>query len=411
MLVLLGALASLPLAVQAEAPRDGAIDRLARLVDAALADNPDLAAAQAAVDAASARLDGAGRPLNNPELALESERSDITTVTLGLAQTLDWHDKRGAREQLARTELARAQAALALLRYEKSRNLLDALGRVATLREVVTLSQQRLEAMQRFADLADKRHRAGDISRSERELARLSLSEAVIEHARNEAELAQAEGDYRAIAMKPLPTQLALPDAIGELPTARAGEQSLASHPRLKPVLLAARLARERIEATDRDRRADPTLGVTAGREDDNGLIGLSLALPLHLRNRFDADVSAARAEALQARQQADQIRRALTAERLTAATRHRLMAAAWQRWRDEGARSLEERIALLEKLWQAGEIDTTDYLLQLRQTLDTRIAGARLRGDLWDAWIAWLDAAGSLTDWLHASNKLDTEQ
>ena len=408
MLVLLGALASLPLVVQAEAPHDDAADRLARLVDAALADNPDLAAARAAVDAASARLDGAGRPLNNPELALESERSDITTVTLGLAQTLDWHDKRGAREQLARTELARAQAALALLRYEKSRDLLDALGRVVTLREVVTLSQQRLDAMQRFAGLAEKRHRAGDISRSERELARLSLSEAVIEHARNEAELAQAEGDYRAIAMKPLPTQLALPDAIGELPTAATGEQSLASHPRLQPTLLAARLARERIEATDRDRRADPTLGVTAGREDDNGLIGLSLALPLRLRNRFDADVNAARAEALQARQQADQIRRALTAGQQTAATRHSLMAAAWQRWRDEGARSLEERIALLEKLWQAGEIDTTDYLLQLRQTLDTRIAGARLRGDLWDAWIAWLDAAGSLTDWLHASNKLD---
>ncbi len=370
---------------------------LAAVIERALADDPELRAAQAAVAAAEARQAGAAKPLNNPELALDGEHGDTTTVTIGLAQTLDWHDKRGALRALADTAVETARAELTLLRHDKSAALLRAIGRVVTLRRIVALSTQRVETMQRFAELAEKRHRAGDIAGAEWELARLSLTEATIERARHRAALAEAEGDYRGATGQPPPERVALPTDIGHLPTPNDDDR----HPRLYPPRLALQAARQQVEAADRQRKTDPTVGIAAGREDEQSVIGLHLSLPLRVRNRYDDEVEATRAEALQARQRLRQIERSLDAERATAGQRHRLMAGAWRHWRDEGEQSLTQRIALLEKLWRAGEIGSTDYLLQVQQTLDTRIAAVELHGDLWDAWVGWLAASGQLLQWL----------
>jgi cobalt-zinc-cadmium efflux system outer membrane protein len=51
--------------------------------------------------------------------------------------------------------------------------------------------------------------------------------------------------------------------------------------------------------------------------------------------------------------------------------------------------------------LWQASELDTSDYLVQLNQNLDTAQAGLVLQGQLWQAWFDYLAAAGRLEDWI----------
>ena len=65
------------------------------------------------------------------------------------------------------------------------------------------------------------------------------------------------------------------------------------------------------------------------------------------------------------------------------------------------GQHRLKGRIALLKQLWKAGEIGTTDYLVQLQQTLDTQVSAAALRAAVWDAWIRWLSASGQIEYWL----------
>lgn len=67
-------------------------------------------------------------------------------------------------------------------------------------------------------------------------------------------------------------------------------------------------------------------------------------------------------------------------------------------RWHSQGQPNFMDYLTLLEKLWHAGEIGTTDYLLQLRQVQDTRMAGEALRGK---AWVAWLSATGRVQAWL----------
>ena len=77
----------------------------------------------------------------------------------------------------------------------------------------------------------------------------------------------------------------------------------------------------------------------------------------------------------------------------------------AWDEWQRMGAGSLTSQTEMLERLWRAGELNTTDYLVQLQQTLDTRVAASEQRGTVWEAWVAWLTASGQVDAWV----ELDT--
>ena len=54
-----------------------------------------------------------------------------------------------------------------------------------------------------------------------------------------------------------------------------------------------------------------------------------------------------------------------------------------------------------LQRLWESGEISTTDYLVQLRQTVDVQDSALDLRQLLWRAWFEWLMASGQVDTWL----------
>ncbi len=376
------------------------------IVRRSMAASPEIQAAEAALDAARNRLSGAARPLNNPELEAEAESTDVKTYTLGLSQTIDWHDKRSSLEQVARAEVDTAQASLDTLRLDKSVELLDALGKVLTRQATAGLYQRRSRILQRFTTLAARRHQAGDISRAELELARLSWSEAMMQEAANQAALIQARNDYYAISGQSPPPDLALPENLPPLEPLRDPDELARWHPRVRQFLATARKVRLQIQATDRGRKADPSFSIRAGKEGSENLIGLGFSMPLQIRNDFQSDVDAARADALQAEKQAQQAFFDLKARLQAAHAGYNVMARAWQQWISLGQDSLRQRAELLETLWRAGEMSTTDYLLQLQQTLDTQIAGAELQGELWRAWIEWLGASNSLEAWLNSNNE-----
>lgn len=379
---------------------------MARVVGEVLAGSPEIAAARSAIQAAEARLRGAGLPINNPELGADYENTDVNTWSIGISQTLDWHDKRSAREQVARMELELARRQLEALELEKSHDLLDAMGRILVLRRIHRLAGERVKILQRFEKLVARRYHAGDLSSNDLTLARLSLAEAELLLARRRAELIQAGIDYQSISNRPLDGDLRLPDLRHQQAPAGNDDQLVQAHPLVQSALLEARVARERVRATDHNRRADPTFGIAGGQDDDNALVALSFALPLQIRNRFDSDVDAARAEALMADQLAQQRFRTLGARLRGSREQFSTLHTSWERWLEGGHGSIRKRARFLERLWQAGEMSTTDYLLQLRQTLDTRITGIEFEGDLWSAWIRLLEASATLGDWLKGETK-----
>jgi len=384
---------------------------LRQLLSETLEQNPGVQAARAAVEAAEARVRGADRPLYNPELELDAEQAENRSGTLGLSQAIDWADKRGARTDVADAELGAARAEYAAVRQQLAGELLTALGHYHTAADIQRLAQQRLELMQRFLDLAEQRRRAGDLNQVELDLARLAHTQATLQLSRTASDLAEALQALAAVTGEPRSDWPALPQDLPALRTLDA-DTLLAKLPTLRAQQARVGTARAAVTLRTRERRADPTLGVRAGQErkfrngddDDYGAVGLTLSIPLYVRNSYRAEVQAAGAELTQAEQSLQDSYRRARAQLLSAADRYRLSHGAWQTWLRTGQTSLGSQVSLLERIWRAGEMSTADYLVQLNQTLDTRIDALEVQGRLWTAWADWLVASGQADAWLSQS-------
>ncbi len=388
-----------------QSPPVGNVTNLSQFINRILDRNPEIQAAQAAIDAARARVQGAGLPIYNPELELEGAKTaqtDFYDVGVGLSQTIDIYDKRGAQEEAIQAELEATQSALSALRQAKAVALLDAMVRILNSSEITLLTKQRFQLLERFQALAEQRQSAGDIPLIKVKLTRLAVAEAAMAHAQAGGDLVEAKGDFFTLAGEPPPKQLHLPATLpARLPDAQSSEQLASTHPKVRQVHLLALAARMQINASDRTRKADPTLGLMVGREDEANKLTLSFSMPLQVRNNFRSSVMTARSEALQAEQEAQQVYRTTLAQLQTARERYTLVSRAWHVWISRGQSSLKQQSQLLEQLWQAGELETTEYLVQLQQMLDTRIAGAELHGAMWHAWIKWQAATGRVFEWI----------
>jgi cobalt-zinc-cadmium efflux system outer membrane protein len=144
-------------------------------------------------------------------------------------------------------------------------------------------------------------------------------------------------------------------------------------------------------------------LGETGVRDE---VYGVSVTVPLFVRNRYQAEVAAAKSDARSARADASRIELELQARASRAAASYDAVRLAWQQWRKSLGTDVEKRSTLLERLWKAGELSTPEYLLQLKQTLDTALAGADLEGRLWAAYTEYLAATGQLEQWLGLADK-----
>lgn len=366
--------------------------------------SPEVQAARADLDAAKARARAAAQPMYNPSLSLEGENADVDRRTAGVSLALDLSGKRRARASQGEAGLLAAEAGYDLRRRDVSTRWLKAWSTAALAARQSELGQRRLALMKRFDELAAQRLKVGDISSPERDLAGLALGEAQLQQATllgNEAAARAAllaiSGDQRT-PLPPLPlgispavdSMVALP--VDELPELRQARAQLAS-------------ADAGVQVARRARIPDPTLSLTGGQVRNGVLsdrvIGVSVSIPLPVLNSGRAEVDAAQAESdaaaagVRSRQF---VQRAALQE---ARARYTTLRDATVAFRSGRTAAFEDRTALLEKLWRAGEMSTSDYLVQLKQSLDTALSGHALESQTWQGWFDYLSAAGRLTDWL----------
>lgn len=374
---------------------------LAGLMRTVLDNHPRARAARAAVDAADARVRAAESPLYNPEIELETERAESDTTTLGLKQAIDWSDKRAGRGNVAAQELSAAQAELHVVRQLLAGELLNGLANYHTAEALSRLAQERTGLTQRLLTLAEQRQQVGDLTQIELELARLAHTQSLLQQAQAVAQRADAEQSLVAV-VGVWPTSVpSLPERFPNLGV-QDSDRLVEQLPELRAQQARIAAARETITLRQREQRPDPTLSVRGGHEDAGQLVGLSLSIPLYVRNSYRAETQVASAELMQAVQTGeDALRRAQTRLQ-SAAERYQLTRQAWSTWESSGDPSLGKQMELLERIWQAGELSTADYLVQLNQVLETRSSAFGLRGDVWKSWFEWLAASGYIDQWLN---------
>ena len=372
---------------------------LAEFVQTATMDHPLLANAQAQLDKARARARGQNRPLYNPELELEYEDADEKTKTVGIAQSIDWSGKRRARYSVAQAEVDLAGAAFEITRKALLTELLVGLSNSQFSLKEHQLSERRVELGQEFLALAERRNRAGDITKAELLTARLALAEAqaAMNTAQNELSRAQEQlagisGGNRALwpALQGVPTE-AQPSLESIHPV---------ELPELRFATMQTQVSRTQIRLAQKDRNPDPTLGVRYGEEGTSTLVGVSFSIPIPILNNYRAEVDEAQAGLIGAEQSYLDVQRRISARLQSSHERYLRSYENWLQWQSEGEQLLLEQRQLLQKLWQLGEINAVDYLVQLNQTFATESASSQLHSRLWNDWFLWLDASGSTSEW-----------
>ena len=383
-----------------EAPR--ANPALQRFVQDWALSNPDVLAAGAALEASGALRDAAARPIYNPELSAEADSSADDARTLGISQTLDWAGKRQARSDAAERERLLAESRYQLSLWSFSTDLLTRLAAHQTATDRDRLAAAAERAMTEFAELAERRFAAGDLNQVELSLARLAATDARIQRATRAGDLAAARQAVRGLAVDAPPSLW--PQLLTPPPLPGTGSDAEGLVRGLPETLMAQRqieLADARVAVRRKEQRPDPTLTLRAGEEADESLVGLSLSIPLFVRNRFDNEVRAALADRNEAQFTADAVLRRAYARLESARERYALLRNAWDTWERAGQPSLELQTDQLRQLWEAGELSTADYLVQLRQTIEVQDNAFALRLALWEGWLEWLRASGQIDDWL----------
>jgi cobalt-zinc-cadmium efflux system outer membrane protein len=375
--------------------------------------NPAVQAAEAQLALATAKADAAGRPIYNPELDINVENADVDTRSVGISQTIDWSGKRDARQTAASAEIRAAEAELDGTRQRIALDWLRGFTGFQVATEQAALGARRVGLLEQFSSLAERRFRAGDIPVLERDLAVLATQEARAQQAGLIAEQAKARQILigvggRSAALPPLPRSL--PPAVDD---AALDSSRLAALPALRRAQAETEAAQARVSMAERDRKADPTFSLTGGRV-RNGpfndrVIGVAVKIPLFVRNSYSAEVTAARSNVdVAAASQRDLALRA-GAEAEQTGESYNALREAWLAWENSRVPSADERAVLLQKLWEAGEISASDYLVQLKQSLDTELTAAGLRARVWQAWTDWLAASGGVAAWLGSADITST--
>lgn len=385
-----------------DSPQQLASSPLQDAVHSAWSASPTIQAARADLEAARARARAAAQPLYNPELSLGAENADVNRRTASLSLTLDVSGKRSARTAQGQAELQLSQASYELIRRDVATRWLKAWSATALAAQQSELGRRRLGLMQRFDALADQRLKVGDISSPERDLAGLALGEAQIQ----QASLLGNEAAARAVLMA-INADGANPSLPQGLPPASTTVSPLPLDER--PEMVKARAQQNSTDAgvqiARRARLPDPTVSLTGGHVRNGPIndrvVGVSVSIPLPVLNMGQADVDAASAQADAAAAGMRAQEWAARAHLQEAQARYDALLGAAKAFRTGRAAAFEERTTLLEKLWRAGEISTSDYLVQLKQSLDTALSGLELESQAWQAWFDYLAAAGRLNDWI----------
>lgn len=367
--------------------------------------HPSYRATEAQLAAARARLDATGQPLYNPQLEFSADdEGPDRTATVGLALTLDMSGKRRTRSAAEAARFTRAEAEAVLRRRDYLRQWASAWVELRAAIKRVAVGQRRVGLVNRFADLAERQFAADDISGLDRDVALLARDEAEAEQAGLVAERAEASARFLALGGSIEQSErLQLPEALPAAPVA-LDERDLRQLPEWRIAEATALAAEREVAVAQRNRIPDPTVGVRGGRIDYGGLqddvFGVTFSVPLLVRNSYRAEVVAARAEAEAADAETDRVRAELAAEGRRVVESFAASRDAWMRWKASRGTDVERRAELLERLWREGEMSTSDYLLQLNQTLNTALAGAALEARIWRNYFDYLAASSQLERW-----------
>ena len=368
----------------------------------AVMQHPGTQTAQAELESDLSRAKVFGARLYNPELdaELESEGSD-TNFRVGVSQTLDWWN----RQDVVSTQSERVEAA-AQSRYrqqllQRFAEGMQVLIDIDAARRDLEFARNQERQQRQILELIEQRQQAGDLGQVDAELAHLGLIQKMTERTQADTALIRAEAQLAKV-LPGFSGPFEIPEAVwseadrlaasGKQPTEWAKE-----HPEVQQAITEWQSKKTEAKLVSLEAKAEPRLGIGAGRSGEDNVFALTLSLPLHVRNDFSSNIEAAN-QAVTSTQVAYQATtRNRIAEIEASQSILRQYAERYAQWQEMilGRKTSNEK--LLERLWSTGELSTTEYLNIRQQGSEAVASGIELKTGLNQARIDWLVQSGRI--------------
>ncbi len=363
-----------------------------------ISQHPDVVAAKETMHAALSMADGLDQPLYNPELDTEYEREGrANNFRLGLSQTFDWWGKRDKQQQQAIYGRTAARMAFDLTVQQKSAEALQALVDWNSARTQAELARTQEEQLGMLLTLVKSRQQSGDLGQVDVELAYLGLSQKLNDAARAQANLRQAEARLEEILPDWSAGRSRIPETLWLSREMKDIDQLVEQHAVVSTARADWEVMKSLAELARLKGKAEPTVGLNGGKSGGDTVVGVTLSIPLNIRNNFSAEARAANQQALAAEAAYRSVRRkqqaAIRASRATLTEYEKR----YLRWQTLMQGRGESSGNLLEKQWRSGDMSTTEYLLTLQQRTEGLMAGIELQTQYQSARIEWLLQSGQM--------------
>lgn len=360
--------------------------------------HPDIIAAKEEMNAVFSNAEGNKQALYNPELETGYEREgDANNYSIGINQTIDLWDKRETKEQQANFSLTQASKHFDFLVQEKTAQALQALVTWQAAKKQAVIAQEQEKQLETLLDIVKDRQKAGDLGQVDAELTFLSLSQMLNVTAKVQVQLKQAEAQTKELLRDWTPDKEVIPAQGLTVTNYQLSPQWLEQHPLVLAAKAQWKITRSEAQLALLETKADPTIGINAGKNDRENVLGVTFSMPLNIRNNYSAQARAANQQAIAAEANFRSVMRkqrfAIQSSTDTLITYQKN----YQRWQQlmdgRGKRSGD----LLQKQWQSGDVSTTEYLLALQQRAEGLNAGIELQSQFQLSQIDWLLQVGQI--------------
>tara|TARA_R110002110_G_scaffold166675_1_gene367473 strand:+ start:33691 stop:34929 length:1239 start_codon:yes stop_codon:yes gene_type:complete len=360
--------------------------------------HPDVMAARETMNAAFSLADNAELPLYNPELEAEYEREEqANNYRVGFSQTIDWWDKRAVQQQQAVFDRSAAGYEFELARQTVAAQALQAIVDWHAAQRLSELAQEQESQLDALLEVVQARQESGDLAQLDAELTYLGLSQRLYDTAAAAAFWNEARARLTTLLPGWSQGHGGVPDIVWGSALDAPVAELVDSHPLVLAQQAKWQVAQQNAERVRRAARADPTLGLNAGRSTEGDVAAVSLSIPINVRNNYSGLSRAASQDALAIEAQYRSVRQRQLAQ--AAAARANLLAyeRQYQRWQSLAAGRGERSNNLLQEKWAQGDLGTTDYLLALEQRAAGLTAGIELEQRYRSARIDWMLISGQL--------------
>lgn len=386
-----------PLAAQEVSDSVGMPDSLRPFIALTIETHPRTAAASAVIARARAEAEAAGQYLYNPELELDSARvtakapdaEAYNNNSIALRMTLDITGKSGLRGSAGNRQAEAAAAEAHAAQLSLAADIVAALSDLQSARQRLGVATRQSELANRFQELSERRNKAGELPAMELNAAQLAAAEAA--SARQEAELGavEAEEALRAACLCDVGTAPAMPAELP--PPLRLSEErieaAVTDHPSVQAANRQVDAARYSVELARAQRIPDPTFRLGGSKEGEEKRVLLGLSIPIPVLNSGSAELAAAGRALVQAEAAERQTRMETAAAIRSAMRSYQRAVQAVESWQRLGVPSLERQSETLIRLWRAGELSATDFLVQMRETGRANTTAIDLRATAWAAY------------------------